>query len=146
LGEGFEKIGISAERLAHNNDFYIYNYYSGNLGSGDAYKYWVDWNVAFQVQWDFKQVLVSGFVNHTSALNYHWIKLDGGFAGPSELSDRTNTQFGLSLSYFFLKAVVLRINKYYGSYFLNRVVGFWIVLFISETVCSGNADEYRQLN
>jgi hypothetical protein len=102
--KGLKRIGFTAERLVHNNDFYYYNYYNGTIGFGDAYKYWVDWNVAFQVQWDFKRFLVSGFVNNTSALNYHWVKLDGGFAGPSSISDRSNTQFGLSLSYFFQRS------------------------------------------
>jgi hypothetical protein len=101
--KGLKRIGFSAERLAHNNDFYYYNYFSGNIGLGTANKYWVDWNTSFQVQWDFKQFLVSGFITHTSALNYRWVKLDGGFAGPSQLSDRSNTLVSLSLTYFFLK-------------------------------------------
>jgi len=99
--KGLKKIGFTAERLSHNNDFYFYNYFSGNLGSGQANKYWVDWNVGLQIQYDFKQFLFSGFYNYTSALNYRWVKLDGGFAGPSEQSDRTNTQLSCSLTYFF---------------------------------------------
>ncbi len=101
--KGLKRIGFSAERLAHNNDFYYFNYFSGNIGSGTANKYWVDWNTTLQVQWDYKQLLISGFITHTSALNYRWVKLDGGFAGASELSDRSNTLAGLSLTYFFLK-------------------------------------------
>jgi hypothetical protein len=101
--KGLKRIGFSAERLAHNNDFYYYNYFSGNIGTGTANKYWVDWNTSLQVQWDYKQFLFSGFITHTSALNYRWVKLDGGFAGPSQLSDRSNTLVSLSLTYFFLK-------------------------------------------
>ena len=103
--KGLKRIGISAERLAHNNDFYYYNYFTGIVGTGTASKYWVDWNVSLQVQWDYKQFLFSGFINHTSALNYRWVKLDGGFADPSRLSDRTNTQAAFSMSYFFKRNV-----------------------------------------
>jgi hypothetical protein len=101
--KGLKRIGFTAERLAHNNDYYYYNYFSGNIGQGTASKYWVDWNTSLIVQWDYQQFLFSGFFTHTSALNYRWVKLDGGFAGASELSDRSNTLVGLSLSYFFLK-------------------------------------------
>ena len=101
--KGLKRIGFTAERLAHNNDFYYYNYFSGNIGIGTANKYWVDWNTSLQIQWDYKQLLFSGFITHTSALNYRWVKLDGGFAGASQLSDRSNTLVGLSLTYFFLK-------------------------------------------
>ncbi|MBY0479899.1 MAG: capsule assembly Wzi family protein [Chitinophagaceae bacterium] len=99
--KGLKKIGISAERLVHNNDFYYYNYLSRNLGIGFENKYWVDWNIAFQVQWDYKEFLFSGFINRTSTIDYRWIKLDGGFYGPSTLSDKMNTQVGISISYFF---------------------------------------------
>jgi hypothetical protein len=102
--KGLKRIGVQAERLAHNNDFYYYNYFSGIIGTGQANKYWVDWNVGLQFQWDIKNLLVSGFYNHTSALNYRWTKLDGGFAGPSDLSDKTNKQFSLSLTYFFTQS------------------------------------------
>ncbi len=99
--KGLKRIGITAERISHNNDFYVYNYFSGIIGSGYANKYWVDLNVGLQFQWDYKQLLFSGFFNYTSALNYRWVKLDGGYAGPSPLSDRTNNQISLSMTYFF---------------------------------------------
>jgi len=101
--KGLKRIGINAERITHNNDFYLYNYFSGNIGTGAAQKYWVDLNIGLQFQWDYKQFLLSGFYNYTSALNYRWVKLDGGFAGPSPLSDRTNNQISLSITYFFKK-------------------------------------------
>jgi len=101
--KGMKRIGLQAERVSHNNDFYTYNYFSGVVGTGSANKYWVDLSLGLNFQWDYKNLLLSGFYNYTSALNYHWVKLDGGFAGPSALSDRRNTQFSLSLTYFFKK-------------------------------------------
>lgn len=101
--KGLKRIGLQAERVSHNNDFYQYNYFSGVVGTGAAYKYWVDLSLGLNFQWDYKNFLLSGFYNHTSALNYRWVKLDGGFAGPSALSDRRNSQFSLSLTYFFKK-------------------------------------------
>lgn len=105
--KGLKRIGLQAERVSHNNDFYQYNYFNGNywnpLASGYSNKYWVDLSLGLNFQWDYKNLLLSGFYNYTSALNYRWVKLDGGFAGPSALSDRRNSQFSLSLTYFFKK-------------------------------------------
>ena len=99
---GLKRIGIQGERIAHNNDFYYYNYLSGTIGSGTSNKYWADMSLAFHVQYDYKQLLFSGFVNFTNSLNYHWVKLDGiGYADPSPLSDRKNTQASFTISYFF---------------------------------------------
>jgi hypothetical protein len=105
--KGLKRIGLQAERVSHNNDFYQYNYFNGNytnpLASGYSNKYWVDLSLGLNFQWDYKNLLLSGFYNYTSALNYRWVKLDGGFAGPSALSDRRNAQWSLSLTYFFKK-------------------------------------------
>jgi hypothetical protein len=102
--KGLKRIGFSAERLAHNNDFYYYNYFNGTIGYGSATKYWVDWNTSLLLQWDYKQLLFSGFITYTKAHNYHWVKLDEtGFSSYPSISDRTNTQIGLSLSYFFAR-------------------------------------------
>lgn len=98
--KGLKRIGISAERLAHNYDFYYYNYFSGNVGSGIQSFYWVDWNVGINFQWDYKQFLFSGSFMNTSALNYRWVKLDGDYAGPSR-SDRSSNFFNFSLHYYF---------------------------------------------
>lgn len=101
--KGWKKIGLQAERIAHNNDFYYYNYFNGMTGAGDANKYWADVNFGLQVQWDYKQLLFSVSAMYSSALNYRWVKLDGGFADPSPLSDRRSTQLSCSLTYFFKK-------------------------------------------
>ncbi|MEI6264155.1 MAG: capsule assembly Wzi family protein [Sphingobacteriia bacterium] len=100
---GLKRIGIQAERITYNNDFYAYNFFSGIVGTGLAYKQWVDLNIALNAQWDFNQFLLSASIQRTKSLNYRWTKLENTFSDPSPLSDRLNTQFQLSLTYFFLK-------------------------------------------
>jgi hypothetical protein len=98
---GKKRIGIQAERITYNNDFFTYNFFSGIVGSGVAYKQWVDLNLAFQAQWDFNNLLVTASFQRTKSLNYRWTKLENTFADPSPLSDRVNLQFQLGVTYFF---------------------------------------------
>jgi hypothetical protein len=96
---GFKKLLFTGERVCHDNDFYYYNYYNGlNI---NASKFWVDMKFASQLQWDVKDLLISAGASWASLLNYHWIKLDGGFSGPSKLSDRRNAQWCASVAWFF---------------------------------------------
>jgi hypothetical protein len=100
--KGMKRIGVQAERITYNMDFYTYNYFNGIVGSGTANKQWADLNLAFNFQWDYKQLLFSASVQNTSSLNYRWTKLEDGFAEPSPLSDKRNTQIQVGLSYFFV--------------------------------------------
>jgi hypothetical protein len=45
--------------------------------------------------------LLSAGASSTWLFNYKWTKLDGGFSGPSALSDRRNKQLYASLVWFF---------------------------------------------
>ncbi|MDP1844333.1 MAG: capsule assembly Wzi family protein [Sediminibacterium sp.] len=99
--KGMKRIGLHAERIAYNNDFYTYNFFSGVIGSGVAYKQWADLNLGLLVQWDFDHFLLNASILRTKSLNYRWTKLENTFADPSPLSDRLNTQVQLGLSYFF---------------------------------------------
>lgn len=96
--KGYKKIMLSGERVSHNNDFYYYNYYNGSINSS---KFWVDLSATLQIQWDYKNLLFSAGATTTKLLNYRWIKLDGGFSGPSKLSDRKNSQLYASMVWFF---------------------------------------------
>ncbi len=100
---GLKRIGIQVERIAYNNDFYTYNFISGTVGLGTAYKQWADLNLSLQAQWNFNNFLLSASIQNTKSYNYRWTKLDDTFAGPSPQSDRVNTQFQLGLTYFFAK-------------------------------------------
>ncbi len=96
---GLKRIGLQFERVVHNNDFYYYNYFNGNIGGGTASKYWTDISLSLNSQWNYKQFLFAAAINYVSALNYKWVKLDGGFAGPSSLSDKKNVQLTVSVMY-----------------------------------------------
>ncbi len=100
--KGMKRIGVQAERITYNMDFYTYNYFNGIVGSGTANKQWADLNLALNFQWDYKKLLFSASVQNTSSINYRWTKLEDSFAGPSPLSDKRNTQIQLGLSYFFV--------------------------------------------
>ncbi len=94
-----KKIGLQFERVVHNNDFYYYNYFSGAVGQGLTNRYWTDISISLNAQWNYKQFLFAGAINYLSTLNYKWIKFDGGFAGPSTITDIRNTQVTLSMMY-----------------------------------------------
>jgi hypothetical protein len=103
--KGAKKITITGERVQHNNDFYYYNYITNDLRTQyqNPNKHWADINATGQIQWNVRNLLFSGSWSYTSLLNYRWIKLDGGFAGPSKVSDRKNTQIQVSAFWFFNK-------------------------------------------
>lgn len=97
--KGLKKIGISVERILNNSDFYQYHYFKMGIGNNSPSSYWVDINVGAEIQWNFKRWILNGKYLYTSALNYRWTKLDGGFARPSTLSDKTNQKISFSLFY-----------------------------------------------
>lgn len=96
--KGFNRIGIRAERVAHNKDFYYYSHISGNLGGGIHNQYWTDVSISLHGQYSWKQVQLAGAITSLSALNYRWVKVDGEFDGPSS-SDKRNLNITLSLRY-----------------------------------------------
>jgi len=100
--KGFNRVGIRAERVAHNKDFYYYSNVSGNIGNGTHNRYWTDLSVTLHGQYSWKQLQFAGAITSLSAINYRWIKVDGEFDGPSS-SDKRNLNITLSLRYSFLK-------------------------------------------
>jgi len=101
--KGYKRIMLTGERVIHNNDFYYYNYLTPSLQTQlqNNSQFWADLNATAQIQWNFGKLLLSGAWSYTSLLNYRWIKLDGGFSGPSKLSDRRNTQTYFSVAWGF---------------------------------------------
>lgn len=99
--KGLKKIGLSVERILYNTDFYQYHYFQRGIGNNSPSNYWVDINASMQLQWNYKKFLLNASYMYTSALNYRWTKLDGGFAGPSSISDKKNNQASLSVFYLF---------------------------------------------
>jgi hypothetical protein len=103
--KGAKRISLTGERVQHNNDFYYYNYITANPTPQyqNPNKHWADLSATAQIQWNVRNLLLSGAWSYTSMLNYRWTKLDGGFSGRSELSDRSNTQIYASVAWFFYK-------------------------------------------
>jgi len=97
--KGAKRIGIQVERVANNNDFAVYNNFSGIIGSGTPDRYWVNMNYGLNFQWDIHQWMISGFYQYTNAINYRWVKLHNIFSQPSD-GDRNNTRFSLSITRF----------------------------------------------
>ena len=98
---GNKRIMLTGERVLHNEDFYYYNYLTNSIDflNQNSSKHWADINATAQVQWSFKKLYINAAWSYTSLLNYRWIKLDGGFSGPSKLSDRRNTQTYFSIGW-----------------------------------------------
>jgi len=101
--KGSKRIMLTGERVQHNNDFYNYQYLTGYISAQyqNNNKRWADVNATAQFQWNIRNLLLSGAWSYTSMINYRWVKLDGGFSGPSTLSDRRNTMFYASAVWYF---------------------------------------------
>lgn len=98
--KGFNRVGVRAERVAHNKDFYYYSNISGNIGGGTHNRYWTDLSITLHGQYQWKQLQFAGAITHLSALNHRWVKVDGEFDGPSS-SDKLNLNIALSVRYGF---------------------------------------------
>lgn len=64
---GLKKIGIGLERYEHNSDFY----YVG-IGDYNGSRRWVDFAVAAQGSWDYKNLIFSAKLQGIKSLNYQW--------------------------------------------------------------------------
>jgi hypothetical protein len=98
--KGLNRLGITAERIAHNRDFFYYSHLPPVLGFGLHNRYWTDLSIGLHGQYAYRQFLFAGAINSTSALNYRWVKVDGTFDGPSS-SDKRNLQVTISVAYRF---------------------------------------------
>jgi hypothetical protein len=63
------KIGIHAERVIHNEDFYYYQYIFG-IGVGTPNMHWVDLSFGLHGQWRYKDFLFAANITSVSALDY----------------------------------------------------------------------------
>ncbi len=94
---GVRKIGVFAERLVHNNDFYYYTFEE----SKDWRRFWTDLSTGLLFDWTFKNCLISSSVRYSRSLNYQWYL----FQKPGESYfvnglDVNNLSASLSLVYF----------------------------------------------
>jgi len=102
--KGNNKIGLFVERVAHNNDFYLYEYY----GSAYFNRYYIDINKGIEAQIQLtKQILLAASALQTNALNYKWVRQDPpntpwtptGWSEPSSISDKLNLLLNCSLKF-----------------------------------------------
>lgn len=96
--KGFNRIGLTAERIVMNKDFTYYSRFNGIIGLGPHNQYWVNLNLGLNGQYAWKQFQLAAAITSTSALNHRWVKVDGTFDGPSR-SDKRNLQLVLSVAY-----------------------------------------------
>ena len=100
--KGYNKIGMGIERYSHNKDFYYYNYFNGLVYPGPNFKYWSDFIYSFYTRIKIGNFILSSEIKKGESYNYLWTKTGlGGLYGPSD-TDKTNTQFNLSLRYLLI--------------------------------------------
>jgi hypothetical protein len=96
--KGLKKLGIQLERYVHNNDFYFYAYESDH----DARRHWTDLSVAFNGEWNYKNLIFNAKLMGVKSLNYQWYL----FQGPDDLPwvngrDAFNLQLQAGITYRF---------------------------------------------
>jgi hypothetical protein len=96
---GRSLIRVHAERVAKNNDFYVYQYY----GSGYENRYWVNLMTGVEAQIGLtKNLLLGASYLQTTVNNYMWVRIEDGkadWSDSSTKSDYTNQQWQVSLKY-----------------------------------------------
>jgi hypothetical protein len=96
---GLSLIRLHGERMAKNNDFYVYQYY----GSGYENRYWVNLTTGVEAQIGLtKNLLLGASYLQTFVNNYMWVRIEDEKADWSESStksDYKNQQWQVSLKY-----------------------------------------------
>jgi hypothetical protein len=96
------KLGIIAERVIKNEDFYHNVYVNGIFGNSKADAHWVDLNLGLNLTYNFfNKLIISSSIMNTKSMNYRWLKNgnDDLYAVPGINSDKYNLQSNLSLKY-----------------------------------------------
>jgi hypothetical protein len=70
--KGIKRVGVTFERLLHNNDFY----YNAFQESGDYRRHWVDLSTTVSADWSYKHFLFSAQMALIRSLNYEWWYID----------------------------------------------------------------------
>jgi hypothetical protein len=67
--KGFKRIGLQFERLRHQSDFYYYAYEY----TSDFRRHWIDISTNLKVDWNFKNLFLSGQFGVVRSYNYQWL-------------------------------------------------------------------------
>lgn len=93
---GYNRIGIRAERLTHNNDYHYYTFSQ----FGYFHRYWIDYGIGLDGSWKFKHLLADLRIHYSNSLNYQWEPEPGPWFDPPAI-DRKNWHATLNLVYLF---------------------------------------------
>lgn len=76
------RIGLSAERRLHNNDFYVYSF----TNSGDYRRWYVDFATTLKIDWTFGRWDLSPRLSYIQTNNYNWwlFQTDSKYFGPGK--------------------------------------------------------------
>jgi hypothetical protein len=76
--KGLNKLGLAFERLEHNRDFYDYARFASAPGGSRT---WVDFALAAQGEWNYKNLLFNAKIQGIKSLNYQWRQKDLTISG-----------------------------------------------------------------
>jgi hypothetical protein len=95
------RIGIKAEKIVYNYDFYYFNYLSNVIGSGWFDRLWIDLNRSIDIQvFLFNNILLSANYMLTDSWNYRWYRRDdNNYYLRSSPDDKYNTRINFSIKY-----------------------------------------------
>jgi hypothetical protein len=66
--KGLKKLGLQFERYVHDNDFYYYAFQD----SQDYTRHWVDLSMAFNGEWNYKNLIFNAKLQFINSLDYQW--------------------------------------------------------------------------
>ncbi|UKT63257.1 capsule assembly Wzi family protein [Pedobacter mucosus] len=95
--KGLKRIGLSFERLDHNNDLYFVSQ------STDTRRHWVDLAIKSRFSWNFKHLILNSEMTYIHSFNYHYglIQAPDAFAWDWDHQDAQNLHLKVGLMYQF---------------------------------------------
>lgn len=95
---GLKRLGLQFERYAHNNDFYYYAF----SDSQDYTRHWVDLSMAFNGEWNYKNLIFNTKIQGIKSFDYQWaLKQPGNDITFQNQTSRFNLQVQIGASYRF---------------------------------------------
>jgi len=94
----FKSIGIGFERYEHNVD-YSDAFFSDIYGNK---RKWVDFAVALQGEWNYKNLLFNAKLQHITSLNYQWVLKDyvpGEYYSPHNTVNNFHAELGVTFRF-----------------------------------------------